>query len=165
MKTLSKNDIQKLRAQFNLMPSGDLERLGKQFFKKQPQGYAYIQAKMDESLLNQDEKELLLYLSILTYSMIMHAVPRVPKPKEVPLANFEESQILNQMLFTGLEQATDEEIHAKYISMLTDHVQPEIFRFLMEAIWQDESGAHIQPANRHRLMQYLLSLLDGLVEM
>jgi len=95
----------------------------------------------------------------------MHAMPRRPKPRRVPSANFEESQILNQMLFTGLENASDTEAHAKYVSMIPDHVQPEIFRFLLEAIWQDQSGADIQNDNRHPMMQYLLSLLDGLVEM
>ncbi len=165
MKTLTRNDIQKLSAQFNLLPAADLENLGKQFIKKQPQAYRYILDKNDSSKLNQDEKELLLYLSILIFSMVVHSLPRTPQPKEVPLANFEESEILNQMLFTGMESASHTEIHAKYVSMIPDHVQPEIFRFLLEAIWQDSSGADIQASHRHLLVRYLLSLLDGLIEM
>lgn len=165
MKTLSLNDIQKLTAQFNLLPADDLQNLGKQFISKQPQGYEYIMDRSEKGNLNQDEKELLLYLSIMAFSMVSHAMPRRPRAREVPLANFEESQILNQMLFTGLENASDKEVHAKYVSQISDHVQPEIFRFLLQAIWQDQSGADIQQDNRHPLMQYLLSLLDGLVEM
>jgi len=165
MKTLALNDIQKLTAQFNLLPADDLQDLGKQFYDKQPHGYRYILDRSEKGNLNQDEKELLLYLSIMTFSMVIHAMPRRPKPRKVPSANFEESQIVNQMLFTGLENVADKEVHAKYVSMIPEHVQPAIFRFLLNAIWQDQSGADIQQDNRHPLMQYLLSLLDGLVEM
>lgn len=165
MKTLSPNDIQKLSAQFNLMPSEDLEDLGKQFISKQPYGYEYLLDRSEKGNLNRDEKELLLYLGIMTFSMVSHAMPRRPRPRKVPPANFEESQIVNQMLFTGLENASEKEAYAKYKSMIPEHVQPEIFRFLLDAIWDDQSGASIQKDNRHPLMQYLLSLLDGLVEM
>ena len=165
MKSLSATDIQKLASQFKLMEAKDLQKLGMQFLKKQPLAYEYVLAKSETTPFNQDEKELLLYLSIMCHSMVTHAIPPVPKPKKVPLANFEESEILNLMLFTGLEDAPNDKLYAKYDELGKEHVQPEIAKFLLEAIWHDESGAKIQEPNRHYLMRILLSLLDGLVEM
>jgi hypothetical protein len=165
MKTLSAADVQQYRSSFNLMPGDQLQKMGMELFNKQPEAYQYLYARTQLQALNQDEQELLLYLGIITWGMVSRSRPRLPSPRKVPLNNFEESEMLNLMLLTGYEKASAEEVKARYQELAKDHMQPAIVRFFIDAIWDDPSGADIQAANKGLLIRYLLSLLDGLLEM
>jgi hypothetical protein len=126
-----------------------------QLNKEQPVILAYLLAIGDVEL-NQDEKELLLYLGMVVWQIMAKGgkAPKVTKEMidEAEAANFE-----------VLDELTDNFSEKKIAEILQNYNQIEVLKYVIEALMEEpEAGSAIRDEYLGMMMNYLKTVIDCL---
>lgn len=134
-------------------------KLVDQINKEQPVILAYLlavsEAPFDEEL-NQDEKELLLYLGIVVWQ-IMGKGGKLPHVTEEMI---EEAETAN---FETLEKMADDFYESQIMQMLQNYNQFSVLQYVVEALMEEpDEDLEIRDEYKGIMMIYLKTVIDCL---
>jgi len=127
---------------------------------EQPVVLAYLLA-VGDALFNQHERELIFYLGMVVWQMMKQSKRRLRKVTEERLeqaeeANYDFLERLSASLEADFESATE--------AMITTYPEPEVLRYIFEAIMEEEDYDPDDPPIREEYrglaVVYLKTVLD-----
>lgn len=125
---------------------------------EQPAVLAYLMEPADE--LNEDEKQVLLYVGTVVWRIFLGAGIRLKQVSDTLLLKIEEAQ--TQRL-QGLADAPEVILTEEALGRISQSPQPEVLRYITEAIMEDEeeSDAEIRDEMKGLLFLYLTTVLEA----
>ena len=133
------------------------QKMINQMSKQQPVILAYLMAAGDD-LLNEDERELLLYLGVVVWQIMLQGDAPLPKVTEKALDKAERKNIKMLERFAGksldqMEKGVEE--------MLRNYNQREVLKYVVEALMEEpEEGCFIREENKGTMMVSLKTVND-----
>jgi len=125
--------------------------------KEQPFVLAYLMAT-GGNILNQDERELLLYLGIVVWQIMSQGNMPLPEITEQTLDEVEDS---NMKMLESLEDESDSTFMAAVEKMINNYNQPEVLRYVVEALMEEpEEECLIRDENKGIIMIFLKTIID-----
>jgi len=155
-------DARTVEATWKEMASASLREARKwikEMEAEQPIVLAYLLA-VDHEFLNQDERELLLYLGVAVWRMMCRSGCRPGKVRKHLLDRIEKRNEKEMELLAGkgpkrLIQAAEQ--------MFGRSRQPELLRYVVEALMEeDEPGCFIRPDARGLMLISLMTVIEAL---
>jgi hypothetical protein len=132
---------------------GLIKRMG----KEQPVVLAYLLA-VDHDLLNDDERQLLLYLGVVVWQIMSQGSQPLPMITEDRLDTAEAKNI---KMAEYLQGETEEGFLDAARTIINNYGQPEVLRYVVEAIMEEpEEGCAIRDENRGILFLDLKTVID-----
>ena len=135
----------------------DAQKLVNRMSKEQPVVLAYLMA-VDTDIFNQDEREVLLFLGVVVWQIMLQGTRPLPKVTEKILdkaeaGNLEMAEYLRGETEAGFEEATRKTIGG--------YKQPEVLRYVVEAIMEDtEESSTIREENKGIMFLDLKTVID-----
>ncbi len=138
-------------------------RFVQQMEEEQPAVMAYLLAA-GEALFNQHEQEIIFYLGMVVWQMMKQSKRRLRKVTERKLEQAEEANLdflerLSASPEADFERATQE--------MLATYPEPEVFRYIVEAVMEEEDydpdDPPIRDEYRGLAFVHLKTVLDALI--
>ncbi len=153
-------------------PTDQAEGLVHQMQREQPHLLAYLLAQ-DEEIFDEQERETILYVGMVIWQ-IMKQGKR--KPRKVSQKRLFEAEETNYAFLEQLSEDTEADFMSATLAMLENYPEPEVFRYIVEAIMEEESEEEsdeeidkeesnppIQDENRGLAFLILKTVLDALV--
>lgn len=139
------------------MPVSNAGALMDAMGKAQPNVLAYLLA-VDHDILNQDERELLLYLGVVVWQIMSKGLRRLHRVTQKAL---DEAEARNMEMLGDLQKVSE----AGFLDVLRRVVescgQPEVLRFVIEALMEEpEEGCLIRDVNTGIMMIDLKTVID-----
>ncbi|MEW6545606.1 MAG: hypothetical protein AB1446_01645 [Bacillota bacterium] len=137
----------------------DAERWVEEMTAEQPVVLAYLLA-VDHDFLNQDERELLLYLGVAVWRMMCRAGCRPATVTEELLERLErrKEKELKRLVGKGPEV-----LDRAARDLLIRWRQPELLRYVVEALTEeDEPGCAIRPEAKGLMAFRLMTVIEAL---
>ena len=126
---------------------------------EQPHVLAYLLG-VDDHILNQDERDLLAYLGMVVFEMMCQGSKHPPRVKRGMLRRALEK---NLEVVESCRGRGSNELVETVRKMLTGYGQPEVLRYILEAIWEDsEEGTCIRDRMKGMILIHLKTVLDCL---
>jgi len=158
MKAVSARVVEKTwREMAGLTPAQGRE-LVTRMADEQPVILAYL-TTVDQDILNQDERELLFYLGMVVWQMMSKG--KTPPPK-VTIEGLDKAEEANLEMLRSLASAPEEESGSAMARILTEYGQPEILRYVVEAIVEAVENNEIREESSGILMMNLKTVIDSL---
>jgi len=135
----------------------DAQKLVNRMSKEQPVVLAYLMA-VDTDIFNQDEREVLFFLGVVVWQIMLQGTRPLPKVTEKTLdkaeaANFKMAEYLQGETETGFEEATRK--------IIENYKQHEVLRYVVEAIMEDtEESCPIREENKGIMLLDLKTVID-----
>jgi hypothetical protein len=126
--------------------------------RKQPVILAYLLA-VDHELLNQDEREMLVYLGTVVWEIMIQGSPPPPRVTEAMLDRADEA---NVKLLESLVDASDAEAETVLSTLIANYRQPEVLRYVVEALHEAVEAGEIRDEYDGMLMIALKTVIDCL---
>ncbi len=133
------------------------QKIINQMSKQQPVILAYLLAAGGD-LLNEDERELLLYLGVVVWQIMLQGNASLPKVTEKTLDKAERKNMKMLERFPGkpfdqMEKGVEE--------MLRNYNQREVLKYVVEALMEEpEEGCFIREENKGIMMVFLKTVID-----
>ena len=141
------------------MPVSNAGALMDDMRKAQPNVLAYLLA-VDHDILNQDERELLLYLGVVVWQIMSQGLRRLPRVTQKAL---DEAEARNIEMLEHLEKRSEAGFLEAARRMVNSYGQPEVLRFVIEALMEEpEEGCPIRDVNTGIMMLDLKTVMDCL---
>ncbi len=157
MKTISAKIVDQTWRKMAIMSPLQIPKLVNKFANEQPVIFAYLLAA-GEDLLNQDEKELLLYLGTVIWQIMSQGSTPLPKVTEETLYALEDS---NFKMVEYLEGEPEADIENTVAKIYSSYNQPEVLRYVAEALFEeDEEGEEIREEMKGIIFIYLKTVID-----
>lgn len=139
---------------------GDAPKLISRMGKRQPLMLAYLMA-VDHDVLNQDERELLLYLGVAVWQTMSQGTKRIPGVTERIL---DAAEAKNNKMAEYLGGETGEEGFLQATkTIISNYGQPEVLRYVVEALMEEpEEGCVIRDENIGIMFLDLKTVIDCL---
>ncbi len=130
----------------------------KRMSDQQPIILAYLMSTGDE-VLNQDEKELLLYLGVVVWQIMSQGHASLPG---ITTEIVEESEDLNMKMIEYLEGESETSFMDTVEKMINNYNQPEVIRYVVEALMEEEpeEDCIIRDENIGIMMIFLKTVID-----
>jgi len=139
------------------MPLGESPKLINLMRKQQSVVLAYLLAAGHETL-NQDEQELLLYIGIVVWQIMLQGSKPLTKVTKSALDEAEKANIKMLEYLEGESEADFMETTKKIIS---NYPQPEVSKYLVEALTEEsEEDSVITDKGKGTMMIYLKTVID-----
>jgi len=139
------------------MPLGESSKLINLMRKQQPLVLAYLLAAGHKTL-NQDERELLLYIGIVVWQIMLQGNRPLIKDTKDTLDKAEKANIKMLEYLEGESEADFIETTKKIIS---NYPQPEVLRYVVEALMEEtEEDSVITDKGKVIMMIYLKTVTD-----
>jgi hypothetical protein len=144
-------------------PLDAVPHLVNQMKAEQPVVLVYLLA-VDDSIFNEHERELIFYLGMVVWQMMKQSKRRLRKVTEKKLmqaeeANFDFLERFSASLEADFESAIQE--------MLDTYPEPEVLRYIVEAIMEEEDydpdDPPIREEYRGMAFVYLKTVLDAFI--
>jgi hypothetical protein len=132
--------------------------LGIQFVTEQPVLTAYLMG-VDGDLFNEDERELLFYLGTVVWQMMAQGDQPLPRVTETML---DQAENANVTMIESLVDASDDDTRAAMEKLLREYGQPEVFRYVVEALMESAQDEGIRQDNLGIMMVDLKTVIDCL---
>ncbi len=130
--------------------------------KDQPYLLAYLMAVGDD-ILNQDERELLLYLGVVVWQMMKQGDTPLTTASMDDIDKVEDS---NMAFVEKLMGATDEEMKHSAEGLIADYAQPAILKWIMTSLFESsdepEEYEDIRDENIGIIAIFLKTVVDCL---
>lgn len=124
---------------------------------EQPVVLAYLLG-VDDDLLNEDERQLLLYLGVVVWQIMLQGSKPLPLITEEMLDN---AGARNLKMLEYLQSETEAGFEEATRTILSSYSQPEVLRYIIEALIEDpEKGCLIRDENRGAMMLDLKTIVD-----
>jgi len=141
----------------------EVPRLLNQMQAEQPVVLAYLLA-VDDSIFNEHEREIIFYLGIVVWQMMKQSRRRLRKVTEKRLEQAEEA---NFDFLEHLSTSPEADFESTTWEMLATYPEPEVFRYIVEAVMEEEDydpeDPPIRDEYRGLAVVYLKTVLDALI--
>jgi hypothetical protein len=135
----------------------DAQKLVNRMSKEQPVVLAYLMA-VDNDIFNQGEREVLLFLGVVVWQIMLQGTRPLPKVTEKILDKAEAGNLKMAEYLRGETEAGFEEATRKIIG---SYRQPEVLRYVVEAIMEDtEESSPIREENKGIMLLDLKTVID-----
>ena len=135
----------------------DAQKLINLMSKEQPVILAYLMA-VDNDIFNQSEREVLLFLGVVVWQIMLQGNRPLPKVTEKILDKAEADNLKMAEYLRGETEAGFEEATRKIIG---SYKQPEVLRHVVEAIMEDtEESSPIREENKGIMLLDLKIVID-----
>lgn len=124
--------------------------------EEQPVILAYLMA-VGEDMLNQDEKELLLYLGVVVWQIMSQAKTPLPPVTEETLDAVDDS---NMKMLEYLEGESEFDFIQTVETIFKNYNQPEVMRYAVEALMEDNEDYTIRDEMKGVMIIYLKTVID-----
>ena len=157
MKTISSEIVEKTWRKIGKMSVLEIPKMAYRMREEQPVILAYL-LTAGTDILNQDERELLLYLGMVVWQMMSQGSRPLVKITEDVVDEMERSNMkvveyLKNEPETGFIKVTKE--------MIENYPQPEVLKYIVEALMEEqEEGCVIRNENKGMMMLYLKTVID-----
>lgn len=129
----------------------------KHMTKKQPVILAHLMAS-GHDILNRDERELLLYLGIVIWQIMLQGDTPLPKVTEKTLEDIDKS---NMKMLEYLEGESDTGFIETTEQLFKDYLQPEVLKYVIEAIMEEpHEDCQIRDEYKGIMVIYLKTIID-----
>ena len=157
MNKISAEIVERTWKEMSTMSPLNYPKLINKFSKEQPFILTYLIA-VDGQQFNEDERELLLYLGVVIWMMMSRGNNPLPKVTEKMIDDAEEKNI---KMLEYLEGETETDFYETTDTILQDYNQPEVLRYVVEALMEDDDeDVDIQEENIGLMMIYLKTVID-----
>ncbi|MEW5717421.1 MAG: hypothetical protein AB1817_02220 [Chloroflexota bacterium] len=136
------------------------ERLAQKFVAEQPAVTAYLLA-VDRDLFSDEERELLFYLGTVVWQIMAQGAAPLPRVTEQAL---EQAEDVNLAMLKSQQEASDENMRAAMAQLLQEYAQPEVFRYVVEALMESAREEDVPQDNLGVMMVDLKTVIDCLNE-
>lgn len=158
METISEKVVERTWKKMTDIPLDEVPQTVKRLEKEQPEILAFLMAA-DYDVLNQDERELLLYLGITIWEMMRQGRPRPKRIGEKRLDRFIER---TDQMAEYLMGESPEDFEDAVEKIFKGHNQINVLRYAVEALFEmDESE---NPGVREEMKGLLFMNLKTVVE-
>ncbi len=156
MKPIPEATIAKVRKKLNELSIHEAPRRLELMNQRQPLILAYLMAAGDD-LLNDDERELLLFLGLVVWEIMSREAELPPVRENLLIAKETGNLRLMGELWRDPEQAID-----RTVDFLETYNQSEVLRMVFEAVMEetDAGEGEIRDENRGNLFIYLKTVID-----
>lgn len=160
MQTLSEKIVERTWKKMAHMPLDEVPQIVKRLEKEQPEILAFLMAA-DYEVLNQDERELLLYLGITIWEMMRQGTPRPKRIGEKRLDRFIER---TDQMAEYLMGESPEDFEAAVEQIFKGHNQINVLRYAVEALFEmdDEENAGVREEMKGLLFMNLKTVVEAL---
>ena len=135
----------------------DAQKLVNRMSKEQPVVLAYLMA-VDNDIFNQGEREVLLFLGVVVWQIMLQGNRPLPMVTEKILDEAEAGNLKMAEYLRGETEAGFEEASRKIIG---SYKQPEVLRYVVEAIMEDtEESSPIREENKGIMFLDLKTVID-----
>ena len=125
--------------------------------EEQPVVLAYLLA-VDDDILNDDERQLLLYLGVVVWQIMSQGARPLPKVTEEIL---DAAETRNVKMAEYLQGETEEGFLEATKTAIGNYSQPEVLKYVVEAIMEEpEEGCVIRDDNRGIMFLDLKTVID-----
>ena len=157
MKPIPASVVKKIWEKMEEMSPDEARQLVNLMSREQPFILVYLMAVGGDTL-NQDERELLLYLGIGIWQTMLQGDAPVPKITRKVLDNVEES---NMKMLEYLEDKSDIDFVETVEKIVTSYPQPEILKYVLETFMgNSEESSLIREINKGSMSIYLKTVID-----
>ena len=135
----------------------DAQKLVNRMSKEQPVVLAYLMA-VDNDIFNQSEREVLLFLGVVVWQIMLQGTRPLPKVTEKILdkagaGNLKMAGYLQGETGSGFDEAVRK--------IIGSYKQPEVLRYVVEAIMEDtEESSPIREGNKGIMLLDLKTVID-----
>ncbi|GEM_PF-226545 len=133
------------------------QKLVNRMSKEQPIVLAYLMA-VDDDIFNQEERQVLLFVGIVVWQIMLQANRPLPVVTEEMLdkaeaGNLKMAEYLQSETGAGFEEATRK--------IIESYAQPEVLRYVVEAIMEEtEEGCPVREDNKGIMLLDLKTVID-----
>ncbi|KPJ68362.1 MAG: hypothetical protein AMJ45_02575 [Syntrophobacter sp. DG_60] len=157
MDSISSDTVEKTWKKIGGMSPQEVPKLINRMSKQRPLILAYLMAAGDD-ILNQDERELLLYLGVVVWQIMSQGATPLPEITEKTLDEVEES---NMKVLKYLEGESETAFIETVEGIIDNYNQPEVLRYVVEALMEEpEEECLIRDENKGIMMFYLKTVID-----
>lgn len=140
------------------MSPDEIPALMNKFASEQPAVVAFLLA-CGEDLLNQEEKELLLYLGVTVWQIMLRNSGALPEVSDEALDAMVDS---NFKMLEYLEGESEFDFMDTVATIYSSYNQPEILRYVLEAMFEeDEVSESIREEMKGMVFVYLKTVIDS----
>ena len=157
MKPISASIVKKTWRKMEKISPDEARQFVNLMSREQPFILVYLMA-IGGDTLNQDERELLLYLGIVIWQIMLQGDTPLPKITRETLDNVEKS---NMKMLEYLEGESDVDFVETVEKIVANYPQPEILKYVLEALMEKPEGnSLIRDINKGAMFIYLKTVID-----
>ncbi len=113
---------------------------------------------VDSDIFNEDERQVLLFLGVVVWQIMLQGVQRLSRVTEKTL---DKAEAANLKMTEYLQGETDNGFEEVTRKMIGSYGQPEVLRYVVEAIMEDtEESCPIRDENRGTMFLDLKTIID-----
>lgn len=157
MKPISPEIVEATWKRIGGMSPSQIPKLIQQMEREQPVILVYLMAAGDD-ILNRDERELLLYLGVVVWQIMLQGDTLPPEVSEEDLAEVEKS---NTKMLEYLGGEMEDDFVKTTQKIMVNYGQPEVLKYIIEALMEDEEDL-IRDENKGMLVIFLKTVIDCL---
>lgn len=160
MHTLSEKIVERTWKKMAQLPLHEVPQVVKRLEKEQPEILAFLMAA-DYEVLNQDERELLLYLGMTIWEMMRQGRPRPQRIGEKRLDRFIER---TDQMAEYLMGESPEEFEDAVEQIFKGHNQINVLRYAVEALFEmdEDENAGVREEMKGLLFMNLKTVVEAL---
>ena len=160
MQTLSEKIVERTWKKMAHMPLDEVPQIVKRLEKEQPEILAFLMAA-DYEVLNQDERELLLYLGITIWEIMRQGSPRPKRIGEKRLDRFIERT--DQMAEYLMGESPDD-FEDAVEQIFKGHNQINVLRYAVEALFEmdEDEDTGVREEMKGLLFMNLKTVVEAL---
>ncbi len=160
MKPIDFETIEKIEKRISEMTVREVPRLIDNMREEQPLVLVYL-LSAGGSILNRDERELLLYMGIIIWQAMSQGDVSPPKVTEKILDEMERKNI---RMLEELEETSEREIMDTMEKMIETYSQPTILKYVLETLIEEpgEEDYDIRDENKGLIFIFLKTVIDSL---
>jgi len=157
MEPISSEIVQETWKKIGKMSPLEIPQMAYRMQEEQPIILAYLLAA-GRDILNQDERELLLYLGVVVWRMMSQGSRPLTKITEDILNKMERS---NMKMIEYLEDESEAGFMDATKKMIENYPQREVLKYAVEALMEEqEEGCVIRDENKGTIMLCLKTVID-----
>jgi hypothetical protein len=158
MDTISSEIVEKTYKRLGGMPPQEAPKMVNRMSKQQPLVLAYLMAT-GHDILNQDERELLLYLGMVVWQIMNQGTKSLPEITEKILDKAEDS---NMKMLEYLDDESESGFIDTLEKIINNYNQPEVLRYIVEALVEEpKEESVIRDENIGIMMIFLKTVIDS----
>lgn len=159
MKTVSPELVEQTWQRMADMSPDEIPVLMNTFVAEQPAVVAFLMAA-GEDLLNQDEKEFLLYLGVTVWQIMQQGSRPLSEVSEKALEAMVDS---NFKMLEYLEGESEFDFTDTVATIYSSYNQPEVLRYVLEALFEEdeEVSENIREEMKGMIFVYLKTIIDS----
>jgi len=140
------------------------QKIVEQMSEEQPIVLAYLLAMSEQPPFNEQDGQIFFYVGMVVWQIMKQSPKRLLK---VTRKKLEQAERANEQFLEMLSSDTEADFVSATKTMLENHAEPEVLRYITEALMEEEDHDPDDPPmrdeNRGLAFVYLKTVLDAFV--